>query len=217
MGILKRILGHKVLKDTIVDDAIYKNIPNSYCGGSLADSNILIVTNGNIVEEMLDSLVLKEEATFKLIKLSSLMNTKVIKEAGETFIGPFTHIINMVYAEDFGHLFDGYNTYNPHDTLYKIFQWHQQEVDYLVAQSQYATICTVFIGGDDIDTSVKKRNVEMLVKGLAEVLANHGMICNGIIADNEVPLNDIVNSSLFMSSKYGQVMSGEVLQLKNKM
>ena len=64
---------------------------------------------------------------------------------------------------------------------------------------------------------VIKKNVEMLIRGLSEVLANHGLICNGIIADKNVPLKDIVNSALFLSSKYGQIMSGEVLQMKDQL
>ena len=215
MNILKRLFGCRVEKDVIVDPVIYESNHNSFCGGSLADSNLLVVTNGNVDDQEIDSLIQKEEATYSLLSLSSLMERQHLIDSSSELIGPFTHIINIIFEEKSDNVLIEETLYDEKDPMYEIFQWHQQEVDYLVELNQYSTICTIYIGGDDTDVCVKKKNVEMLIRGLSEVLANHGMICNGIIADKKVPINDIINTALFLSSKYGQIMSGEVLQMKD--
>ena len=51
----------------------------------------------------------------------------------------------------------------------------------------------------------------MLIRGLSEVLSNHGIICNGIVANNNHCLKELLESSVFLSSRYGQIMTGEVL------
>ena len=83
----------------------------------------------------------------------------------------------------------------------------------LVKLNQYATICTIFIGETSIEGNIKNRNMEMCIRGLAEVLANHGMVCNGIIANKNIEVRDLITTSVFLSSRYGQIMSGEVLKL----
>ena len=86
-------------------------------------------------------------------------------------------------------------------------------MDYLVNLEQYATITTAFVCGTSLDSNVKKKNAEMCIRGLAEVLANHGMICNGIIANRNIELKELLTTSVFLSSRYGQIMTGEVLKL----
>ena len=54
----------------------------------------------------------------------------------------------------------------------------------------------------------------MCIVGLGEAMGNHNIINNGIVASPSVPIKDIVNTAIFMSSKYGQIMTGEVLHLK---
>ena len=52
--------------------------------------------------------------------------------------------------------------------------------------------------------------MEMLALSLGDVLANHSIINNGIIASNKVKLVDILQTALFMSSKYGQILGGAI-------
>ena len=63
-------------------------------------------------------------------------------------------------------------------------------------------------------SSVLSKNVDMCIRGLGEALGNHSIISNGIVATKEIPLGVIMNTALFLSSKYGQIMAGEVLKLK---
>ena len=66
----------------------------------------------------------------------------------------------------------------------------------------------------EAEAYVKKKNAEMCIRGLAESLSNHRMICNGIIAGKDVILKAIFDTTVFLSSRYGQIMTGEVLKIE---
>ena len=50
---IKRVVGHKSYIEPIVDYNIYPDLVKSFAGGSLAESNILIITNIQLFEEQL--------------------------------------------------------------------------------------------------------------------------------------------------------------------
>ena len=212
---LKRIIGHREIKETIIDKMVYKEREKSFSGGSLSDSNILIVTNRSISEDAAIRLLRNENAGFNILYLNNLMSCSDITDAATDLIGPFTHIVNVVWYEKTTNIESEIGGSND-DAMFRIYQWHQEEVDYLVKLNQYGTLCTVFIGNEEIDSDVIKKNVELLVKGLAESLANHGLICNGIVANQSVPIEELLCSALFLSSKYGQIMTGEVLHMETR-
>ena len=98
--------------------------------------------------------------------------------------------------------------------MYRVYQWLQEEVGYLVPLNQYSTICTAYIGDDTQYSEALGKNIDMCIRGLGEAMSNHNIINNGIVASPSVSIKDIVNTAIFMSSKYGQIMTGEVLHLK---
>ncbi len=212
LSLIKRILGHAEYTETIADKFGNANIPEGYAGGSLVVKNILLISNTELPSEVVKEVVSKEEAHYSIVTLDDLMTNSVISNAGKDLIGPFNHVIN-VFSDKEGRPLLNENKYNDKDNIYQLYQWQQVEVDYLVRLNQYATICTVFITDSSIDSNVKKRNVEMCIRGLAEALSNHGMICNGIIANKEISIKELLTTSVFLSSRYGQIMTGEVLKL----
>ena len=212
LNLIKRILGHAEYTEAIADKYGNTNIPGGYAGGSLAAQNILLISNTELPSEVVKSVIAKEEAYYSVVTLDEQMTDKVITNAGRDLIGPFTHVINVFFDKEERPLLNG-NKYNEKDSVYQLYQWQQVEVDYLVKLNQYATICTIFIGESSIEGNVKKHNVEMCIRGLAEVLSNHGMICNGIIANKDIDFKDLLTTSVFLSSRYGQIMTGEVLKL----
>jgi len=197
-----------------VDKDVYSNLTLSHSGGTLALSNVLIVSNENLPKDILDEWVRKEEADVSTLNLLDSLDREKILDAGNSLIGPFTHIINILYAEDNNGYLKEDGKYNIDEQMYKIYQWHQEEVDYLVCNGLDATICTVFI--DDMTDGHFSigNNVAMMIRGLAEALANHRIICNGIVADREVSLRLLLDSTAFLSSKYGQIMTGEILRMR---
>jgi len=211
LNIIKHIIGKPTHIKPIASNVCNENIDNGFAGGGLSNCNVLIISNRELDKGIIASVFDREGASFYFLILNTELSVDLIKKGSEDFIGPFTHIINLFFDAPGGELVSEMKSYNSEDNVYKIYQWHQQEVDYLVKNDQYSTICTVFLSGDSIDSKIKKKNVEMCIRGLAEVLANHGMICNGIIASENENLDNLLNYTVFLSSHYGQIMTGEVL------
>ncbi len=212
MNVFKRFFGRARCIDVIVDKTCNVNIPDGYAGGSLANDNIIIVTNAELSIKVEDVLK-KEEVYYSTLLTKGQFCLDDIKDSGKNLVGPFTHIINVFYDNDNMSLISESGLYNEKDSMYKFYQWLQTEVDYLVESNNYSTICSVFITGSLVDNRVKRKNVEMCIRGLAEALSNHGMICNGIIANKNSDLRELLQSAIFLSSRYGQIMTGEVLMV----
>lgn len=212
-GIIKKLIGRAEYIEVIADKTANADIPDGYAGGSLANDNILIITNANLQAEVVKEVFSKEMAYYSVISPKGALGVEEITDAGKDLIGPFTHVVNVYYDGEDGSLINKEGEYNDNDSMFQFYQWHQEEVDYLVKLNQYATICSVFISGSSIDAHVKKQNAEMCIRGLAEALSNHGIICNGIISNEIESLKDLLETSVFLSSRYGQIMTGEVLKL----
>ena len=211
IGLFKKLIGRANHINAIADRVSKADIPDGYAGGSLANDNILIVSNASLSDQVVETVFEREKVDYVILSTDKKLDAYDINNASSNLVGPFSHIINVIYDSEQIALINREGLYNDKDASYLLYQWHQQEVDYLVNLNQYASICTIFISEDTTDSLVKKKNAEMLIKGIAEVLSNHGIICNGIIANNSHNLIELLESSVFLSSRYGQIMTGEVL------
>lgn len=193
----------------ICDPYAYDNRQGGYAGGSLQGQNILIVTNSSIKESVIEDILALEDCSAKMLFLPKGELTKQhIAECGENILGPFTHIINVVYGDDV-------DNHEPQSTAY---QWMQVQTEYLVSREQYGTICTTLIAKEDCSAEVKAKlfAAENMVRGLGLVMASHGVIVNGVSADENVGLSNVMKAATYMCSKYGQILAGEVLNLPAK-
>lgn len=215
IGKIKRIVGQKTYIEPIIDYNIYMDLESSYAGGSLAESNILIVSNIELPTDTLERIRKNENSSVIVLRVSSgqRISQLHIHNSGKLLLGPFTHIIN-IYKKDANCSFLTENDQYPStDDMYNVYQWLQEEVTYIESLHLYGTICSVYVGDNSQYSKVLEQNMKMCFKGLGEVMGNHSIINNGIVASDMVPINEILNSSLFLSSKYGQIMAGEVLHL----
>lgn len=214
--IIRKTFFHRETIHPIIDQVPYAPIEESYCGGSLAESNVLVVTNDQaIAVEDFKIRFAKEHASVGVLFVSSDdLELKDIVQAGSELIGPFTHIINVLHFNEQGNLVNPDGTFNGEDMMRLAYQWCQVEVDYLVKLSNYATLCTVYIHSESTDSMVIGTGIHHLVSGLAKVLSPHGIICNGVTASLVVPQDAWLASSIFLSGKYGQIMTGEVLNME---
>lgn len=215
-GIIKKCFLHKESISPIIDPVAYASINESYCGGSLAESNVLVVTNDQaIAVEDIKIHFTKEHASVGVLFVSSDdLELRDIVRAGNELIGPFTHIINVLRFNEQGNLLKSNETFNEKDIMRLAYQWSQTETDYLVRLSNYATLCTVYIHSESTDSMVIGTGIHHLVSGLAKVLSPHGIICNGVNASLIVPQEAWLAASIFLSGKYGQIMTGEVLNME---
>lgn len=207
---IKRLLGHRVYIEPIVDANIYPNLDKSYAGGSLAESNVLIVTNISIPNEQLIELAENENATFSTINTNGLLSSDEIRKSCGKLIGPFTHIINIFKKDKALPLLMPNGGYPETDDMHRVYQWLQEEVGYLVPLDLGGSICTVYISDDSQYGKVLKKNMEMFALSLGDAISSHSIINNGIVAPNHVPLREILQAAMFMSSKYGQILGGTI-------
>lgn len=210
---IKRLLGRRIYIEPIVDANIYPNLDKSYTGGSLAESNILIVTNVSIPDEQLIEIEKNENATFSVINTNGLLSSDEIGKSGGNLIGPFTHIVNIFKKDKTQPLLMPNGDYPETDDMYRMYQWLQEEVGYLVPLNLGGSICTVYISDNSQYAKVLEKNMEMLALSLGDVMSSHSIINNGIVASNHVPLREILQTAMFMSSKYGQIL-GSAIYLK---
>lgn len=211
---IRRIAGKKTIIEPIIDYNRYMPSEGSFAGNSLSESNMLIVTNMDIATSLVNEIEKNEKLRVSVLIPADKLTACEITKAGGQLVGPYTHIINIYSKDKAIDLLCADDTYPAEDEMYRVYQWLQEETSYLVPLNQYSTICTVFIDDCTQYSSVLSKNVEMCIRGLGEALGNHSVISNGIIASKEIPLEVIMNTALFLSSKYGQIMTGEVLKLK---
>lgn len=215
-GLIKKCFLHKESIHPIIDPVPYASICESYSGGSLAESNVLVVTNDKTLaaKGIENKFAVECASTGVLYASSDELELKDIVHTGNKLIGPFTHVINVLRFDNPGNILDPDGTFNEKDAMRLAYQWCQAEVDYLVKLPNYATLCMVYIHSGAIDSSVIGSGIHHLVSGLAKVLSPHGIICNGVIALSTVPQEAWLSTSAFLNGKYGQVMTGEVLYME---
>ena len=46
-------------------------------------------------------------------------------------------------------------------------------------------------------------------------LGNHGLICNGAYVNGEGKFDEMVKMSIYLSSKYGQILAGQMIELSD--
>lgn len=206
LGKIKRIIGFPVRVRPIVDFQQYENIGNSYAGGSLYNKNVLVISDVLEIANELNHELDKEKInhSFLFIKYETIRQEDIKKaEAGK--VGPYTNIINFFMIDS-----------GDEDSIYKIYNTLQCEVSYLVDNKISGFLSTGLIY--DIESSLTDKSSIHGLKGLIEELgtklSNHGIICNGLIAENRVPISAIMNTLLYTNSKYGSVLNGEVMELK---
>lgn len=200
MGRLKEILSifdRKTAIDSIKDEFIYDGINKGYAGGSLEHSNLMIIFSQDINIAEVQKLLNYEKCYVKSCAVSAISKSD-LKKFGTDLIGGFNHIINLV------HIGKDYD-------IYEIYKLLQIEAEYLIENNAYATLCTAIMGDED---NPIVSGITSLIKGLGYTMPNHNIVANGVVAGNNFDISAIVQATIFLSSKYGQIMTGEIIKMK---
>lgn len=213
LKLIRKILGCEKTVSPIVDSVSYSANEHSFCGNSLSDSNLLVVHSENQNCGLFEKYLANEHTSFAFIKLSNDLCLNDFADAGRKLLGPFTHIVNIVKVDECNGLLHQNSGFNGLDATGVLFRLLQKETDYLVKNLQYSTISTILILNPSVDAAVMSKSLELSIEGLAPLLANHDIICNGAVADQSVPEARIYETALFLSGKYGQILTGEMLRL----
>lgn len=217
IGKLKKLLLLPFTKvcyvESIFDKGLYENNENSHAGSSLEDSNVLVVTNNEEIIAKVSSLLKEEKCYFQFMNMNSLSKKEDIMYSCNQ-LGVYNHIINIIEMKSIDRLMTQDHHFNSDDILYSLYRLLQIETDYLVQYNKYATLTTAFKSENSTDGEIISSSVSHLINGLSKPLSNHGLIENGLTATSTVSDETILNTAIFLSSKYGQIMAGETLRLK---
>lgn len=200
MNIIKQLLYRFIGKQTILSPVynpfLYDENVNSYCGGSLSNEKVLFVSTSLTDKEhqSINLILKKENAEYHMLHIRD-MGTTYIED--EKSIGPYTHIMNYIKIHQ-----------NGKEDIFSIYKLLQDETDYLIQLRGVKTICTAVCGNDE--DLIKAAN--SLIMGLGKTLGNHSIICNGIVANQNVDIERIMNCAVFLSGKYGYLLAGETIE-----
>ena len=117
----------------------------------------------------------------------------------------------MINLDKHCQIFNDDGSYDNEDILQHVYKLLQVETEYLVRVGQYSTICCLFKQGESSESVVASEGLQHCLKGLAKVLARHNIIVNGIVNSQNTSLETLLPAVCFLSSKYGQIMTGEVM------
>ena len=202
--IMNKIVGTDQRK-VILDAYLYNNTTSGYTGGSLENSNCLIVANYNDNDVFADYF-LCEKAIVKCLKVEEEFSVCSIEESSDELLGTYEHVVNCFKVDASDSV----------EQLKSIYHTLQIEADYLVnlREGLVSTLTLVVF----VETNHKNEvieAVENLLKGLSEVLGRHGIITNGIIVSSDVDIMTAAKWASLLSSKYGHILAGEVVHLAN--
>lgn len=208
---IKSILGKQDVIKPIVDMRNYGTNTSSYTGNSLSDSNVLFVSNIKLANKdvnVIEGIMQKENCNYTIFEYEEdrVLDTLNIREVAKSLIGPFDHVINLFYV----------NQNINEDFVEDFYKNIKVETEYLINSVKYGTVCTAIIYNSNIEIEKKAslHGMKSLIAGLGIVLPNHGLISNGVLADDRIPIASIINTVLFLSSKFGQILTGEVFEMK---
>ena len=203
--------------------AIYSNdiiIDNrrSLTGGDLRGKNIVVISNDSNILEKYKKIIDIEGGYTNLLLLSHILKkegleTQQLKKLFcKNLFGTIDVIINDIFSE---HNDDLVKIKEYHDFLTEIYQLLQEESNFLVTEGKQAHLVNVCeINGKGEDNTIANF-FNTITKGLAYALGSHGIIVNGIIANEGLLTDESRRISLYLASRFGECLCGEVIQLKS--
>ena len=206
---IRRVMGTAQIKEAISDPFIYKDNKKSFAGNTLEGSNVLIVTNCKEassevmkIKELLDT----EKCNFRFIYVGiEEFCISQIEESVRNFIGRVDHIINILDVN----ILHG-------RAVMQIYKCLQTEAKYAIDKiCRGGGICVTVRYDSNTDPGLQAEinAISKAVNGLGMVMADHDIIVNGAVIQKSVPLEDELATVIFLCSKYGQILAGEVLEM----
>ena len=230
---IKHLIGRKQIVYPVHANEILQSNVNSTSGGTLEGKNVLIISNCledlGTYKEILDtekchiSMAILDEKNAKGLNIKSYYSLRPsdIKEdtclldtlSGE-LVGPFDIIINSLSVGADELLFHIDSTENRFDGVKLFYQLSQIESDYFIVHNKAGHLLNICLYKNTVQANVVKASMKNLICGLGVSLGRHGIIVNGITAERSIPREDVIKTGAYLISRYGEVLLGEVMELK---
>lgn len=184
---------------------------DGYAGNSLLEKNILFcIKSVKNFENEIAYASQKENFNYKILKINAVNDMERISKENSD-LGAFDKIVNILDFDDADYALVSGVDFNNNDTLYAVYHLLQVETTYMIDNCGDG-IATALIGNRNSD-GVIDRTIGNFLKGLGLPLARHRIICNSLLATDSVSSEDIVSTLMFLISKYGYELNGEILKL----
>lgn len=194
-------------------DCVKYPIKNSdgYSGNSLLEKNVLFCVKSN---RDFNSAIVQaskiENFNYQILKINNINDLERVSQK-KTELGYFDKIVNILNFDDKDYeLIDELN-FNNEDVMHMTYHLLQLETTYMIDNCGDG-IATALIVNQHSD-GVIDETIGNLLKGLGLPLAAHHIICNSLVANANIPSEDIINTLMFLISKYGYELNGECLNL----
>lgn len=186
---------------------------NGYSGNSLLEKNILFcIKSVKDFEHEITRASQIENFNYSILKINTIEDAEQILKLNSK-LGPFDKIVNILSFDDSEYTLVSGNDFNNKDSLYVVYRLLQTETTYTIGNCGDGIATALLVNSERY--SVIDNTIENLLKGLGLPLARHQIICNSLTATENVSPEDIVNTLMFLISKYGYELNGETLKLGN--
>lgn len=213
--IIKRLIGYRTLVHPIVDANVYDANEKSFSGNSLQDSNVLIVGCDETLMQVAERYYKNEGCYVAMLNQGYReLTLGDIDGAEGGLLGHFNHIVNIIKPSVEHDLLHADYTYNRRDLGRVVYQWLQVESDYLDKNLQRSSLHVVLVKRPVEYLDVLSHSIVSMLRGLAKRLLAHGIVANGVVADENIPVDAVIQSLMFVTGKYGEVIAGEFIDLK---
>lgn len=235
---IKLLIGKKQIIYPICTNEIFqsnvKGNVNSTSGGTLEGKNVLIISN--CAEDLsrykkilelekccISTAILDEKNTQGMNKMNSYClkpsdiraDTSLLETLSGELVGPFDIIINALCVGPDQLLFHIDSTENRFDGVKLFYQLSQIESDYFIIHNKAGHLLNICLYENTVQANVVKASIKSLICGLGIALGRHGIIANGITAEISIPREDVIKTGAYLISRYGEVLAGEVMELKS--
>ena len=185
----------------VINKAVCSLSKESYCGGSLADKNVLLVSNDMDIVPAFISQYKTENCYLNVVPYTNELTMEGLQNAEREMIGHCDSIVNIIKGNA------------DEDSVKQTYQWFQVESPFLSAKNRQAAICTVLILDKKEQVESLKPSFIHFISSIATLINNHNIVVNAILAMPTANMEEIAATSAFLSSKYGEAMTGETLNL----
>ena len=185
----------------IINGAVYSSSEYSYCGGALADMNVLIVSNDKNIASAFKTQLDKECCYWKEVSYDNELTIADLQKAENEMVGYCDGIVNVIKGISI------------EDPVKQVYQWFQVESPFLSVNDRQTTISTILIAetGDEVETY--RSAYTHLVSSISHLINNHNIVVNAVLAMPSAEMEEIAATTAFLSSKYGEALTGETIIL----
>lgn len=217
---LRYLIGKKKKVDPLYELGVNEPCWNSMSGGTLEGKNILVLYNSEEDYALFRDVLEQEKCYYCLHNLSSVKNREIedeeswIEGLAGNLVGPFDVIINMIYIGAEMQLFDNNQQEIHRDGMKIFYQLNQKESNYFIRHQIMGRIVNAAIYESTEQGEIVGAVIKNMTMGLGLALGAHKVIIGGFIARSIIPRKSLMQTSIFCASRYGDILSGSVMDLK---